>query len=299
MSGADSAAGVTVAAPAKLNLYLHILGRRDGYHILDSLIAFADCCDLVTASPGDKLGLRVKGPFGEALDGDDDNLVLRAARGLADMAGLAPRARLVLNKRLPVAAGIGGGSADAAAALRALCTLWDVQPDTDQLQALALSLGADVPVCLDGRARFVGGVGEDLEPAPTLPAAGLVLVNPGQPLSTPEVFGARAGAFSSGGRFETAPTDAAALCALLEKRDNDLTEAAIRLVPAITDVLSELAATKDCLLARMSGSGATCFGIYQGSARARSAAERLSKRRPEWWVATGRLHDDCREIAGV
>ena len=281
---------IAVAAPAKLNLYLHVTGRRhDGYHELDSLIAFADIHDTVEVRPSAALSLKIDGPFRVPLGDPADNIVLRAARALADTAGIEPTARITLTKRLPVAAGIGGGSADAAAAIRALCELWSVRPLADELATLALALGADVPVCLAGEPAFVGGIGEELTPAPRLPAVPLVLVNPLRPLSTPAVFGAREGPFGKPARFEEIPFDAAALANLLAARGNDLTEAAVSLVPDVAAVLMALDAIPGTLLARMSGSGATCFALYKDEAAAAHAAAVVSADNPSWWVASGQL----------
>lgn len=273
--------GVTEAAPAKINLYLHVLGRRpDGYHRLDSLVTFADFGDELRAEPADDLSLRISGPFAPELTGNTDNLVLKAARLLAADRG----ARLTLAKNLPVAAGLGGGSADAAAALRALRALWTLDVPGAALAALAFRLGADVPVCLAGRTTFVGGAGEDLAPAPQLPPAGVVLVNPGHELRTAEVFAAREGPFSGAGRFDSPPRDAAALAGVLTTRRNDLEPAAIRLVPAVEAVLAGLRASPGCRLARMSGSGATCFGLYDDRAAANQAAAWLGERERTWWI---------------
>ena len=181
------------AAPAKVNLFLHVIGRRpDGYHLLDSLVVFAGCGDCLTVRESDRLSLEVDGPFAAALTGEGDNLVLRAARALAHATGNKPRGLLRLTKNLPVASGIGGGSADAAAALRLLARHWGAAPAGD---ALALQLGADVPVCLAGRPARMQGIGEILRPAPALPAFGLVLVNPAVAVSTPLVFRAHPGDF--------------------------------------------------------------------------------------------------------
>lgn len=268
-------------APAKINLYLHVLGRRgDGYHLLDSLVVFAALGDELSASLAADLTLSIEGPFAGVLGQEPDNLVLRAARALDPRRG----AELILDKRLPIAAGIGGGSADAAAALRLLARLWNIDDDK-RLATVAPTLGADVPVCLAGHPAFIGGAGEQIDPAPKLPAAGLVLVNPGVPLKTPAVFGARTGVFAKSGRFETAPRDAAELADLLRSRTNDLAQAAISLVPTVHEILNALAASPDCLLARMSGSGATCFGLYPDAAAATRAAQWLSQRSRAWWVA--------------
>jgi len=282
---------ISVAAPAKINLYLHVVGRRaDGYHELDRLVAFADIADTVTAAPAAALSLAIDGRFAAALAGDTgDNLVLRAAGLLAARFAVTSGAALRLTKLLPVASGIGGGSSDTAAALRALQALWALPATADELAALAAALGADVPVCLLGRTAWLGGIGEALAAAPPLPPVAVVLVNPGIALSTPDVFKARRGAFSAPARFTAALPDAAALAAALAERRNDLTPAASELVPAIGDVLAQLAECDGALLARMSGSGATCFALFAEDAAARAAAARLARARPDWWVAPGRL----------
>jgi 4-diphosphocytidyl-2-C-methyl-D-erythritol kinase len=272
-------------APAKVNLFLHVTGRRgDGYHLLDSLAVFPAVGDFVHAAAADGLTLEIGGAFGGVLAAESDNLVLRAGRALAAAAGLAPRAALRLEKALPVASGIGGGSADAAAALRVLSTLWGVEAP---LEEIALGLGADVPVCLARRARRMGGVGEVLRPAPVLPAFAMVLVNPGVAVSTQAVFKARAGDFSPHAFLPAAWGDAGSMAADLARLSNDLEAPAIALAPVIGDVLAALRADKHCLLARMSGSGATCFGIYANAVDARRAALRVE--RPEWWVWAGGL----------
>jgi len=285
-------AAVRVAAPAKLNLHLHVVGRRpDGYHLLDSLVAFADDADVVEVRH-DPAGpaLELAGPGAAALADEPDNLVLRAVRALAAALGRPPTAAIRLDKRLPVAAGVGGGSADAAAVLRALARLWGLGEGHPAPAAVAPGLGADVPACLACRPCFMGGVGELLDPAPPLPPAWTVLANPGVPCPTPPVFRARTGPFSAPARFRDPPEDAAALARLLADRRNDLEAPALSLVPQIADVLSALTGTPGCLLARMSGSGATCFGLYADRTAAEAAASALS-RTPGWRVRAARLLD--------
>jgi len=278
-------------APAKLNLYLHVLGRReDGYHLIDSLVAFADVADVVSVQPAPALSLKIIGPFARALrDGASENLVWRAATALARRAGIRPGAAITLEKNLPVASGIGGGSSDAAAALRALGELWQLDLGERRFQGLARSLGADVPVCLFGEPAWVGGIGEAVGPAPQLPPCAVVLVNPGLSLATPAVFKARAGAFSEPARFEVAPADVVAFAHLLETRRNDLTAPALVLAPEISEVLQVLDAESGALVARMSGSGATCFALFAEEDAAHAAAWRLGAAHPGWWVAAGKL----------
>jgi 4-diphosphocytidyl-2-C-methyl-D-erythritol kinase len=272
-------------ARAKVNLYLHITGRRaDGYHLLDSLIVFADTGDKIALAPADKLSLAIDGPFAAGLGAGPDNLVLRAAQALQDMTNSRNGAAIRLTKNLPVASGIGGGSADAAATLSGLCGLWDVAPGRAALHAIAARLGADVPVCLDGAASFVGGIGEELAPARGLPPAWLLLANPKVATPTPAVFKVRQGPFSKAARWSEPPRDFADFAARLRSSANDLTEAAISVTPAIRDVLVALAALPGCVLARLSGSGATCFGLFADEAAARAAEGKLRRARPDWWV---------------
>jgi len=274
-------------APAKLNLYLHVLGRRaDGYHELDSLVAFAACHDLVEIREAGAFRFEIDGPFAEALAAEDPerNLAVRAARALAEAVGRPLDVEIVLTKNLPVAGGIGGGSSDAAAVLRLLSMLWDLPQDHPALARVAPGLGADVPVCLHGRTAYFGGIGDRIDPAPVLPETWIVLVNPGISLPTKDVFAARTGAFGSVGRLERTPRDAQDLAELLRMRGNDLTEPALGLVPVVGEALAALDATPDCLLSRMSGSGATCFGLYRDAEAAMLAAHLIRRVRPGWWV---------------
>lgn len=272
-------------APAKVNFYLHVTGRRpDGYHELDSLAVFAAVGDTLGAEPAEGLTLDIEGPFAGALSAEPENLVLRAARALAEAGGVPARARLMLSKNLPVASGIGGGSADAAAALRVLGRLWGVAADA----SIAARLGADVPVCLSCRPARMGGVGEVLTPAPRLPECGIVLLNPGVAVATADVFRARLGPFSAPAELPDAWADAAALAAGLARWGNDLEAPAIALCPAIEEALSRLRAQSGCLIARMSGSGATCYALFATPAEADAVAERLNA--PGWWAWGGGLH---------
>lgn len=251
-------------------------GRRaDGYHTLDSLAVFAEVGDRLEAMPTPELSLTVEGPFAAALRGGD-NLVLRAARALAPGRGAALR----LMKNLPVASGIGGGSADAAAALRLLARVWGCGVPA----GVALTLGADVPVCLASLPARMGGVGEILAPAPGLPPFGMVLANPLVPVATPAVFAARTGAFSPPAALPAAWGSAEAMARDLRALRNDLEAPAISLCPMIGEVLAAIAAAPGCLLVRMSGSGATCFGLFATPAEARAAAATLTR---GWWAWGG------------
>ncbi len=269
-------------APAKINLWLHVTGRRpDGYRELDSLVAFADVGDRLSAAPAQELTLTVSGPFAAALDAGADNLVLRAARSLAAHCGIPAQAALHLHKNLPVASGIGGGSADAAAALRLCARLWRADIGNAAMARLALDLGADVPACLAGRTARMTGIGEKLAPPdPAPPAAPAVLVNPGIAVSTGQVFEALAGPFGS--PAENRGGDFAGRAAA---NRNDLEAPAIALVPEIAGVLAALRAAPGLRLARMSGSGATCFGLFDGPAAAEATARAIAAAHPAWWVA--------------
>lgn len=297
----------TVAAPAKLNLYLHLTGSRpDGYHTLDSLIAFAELADSVTvrAAPAGTFALSVTGPFAGALTGPgagpgsgEDNLAVRAARALdayARRTGTDRRGcEIALAKNIPVAAGLGGGSADAAATLLALARLWGL--DDAPLAEIGLALGADVPVCLAARPSRVTGIGENVAAAPALPESGLVLVNPRVAVETHAVFRAfdrrpspRRPAPDLSDRFGPERFgDARDLLRALAGTGNDLTEAACGLAPVIGEVLAALEGTPGCGLARMAGSGATCFSLYDDVDAAAAAARTLRRARPGWWVWWG------------
>ena len=279
-----------LTAWAKVNLYLHVVGRRaDGYHELDSLVVFAGVGDRIALRPGEDLSLTIDGPFGAGLAPSEDNLALRAARALKGRYGVEAGARIALTKSLPLAAGIGGGSADAAAVLHGLAALWGLTPEAGALEALGAALGADVPVCLFGQPAFVAGIGERIERAPPLPPAWLLLAQPGIALSTPAVFEARQGGFSAPAAWGEIDRDAAALAARLARTANDLEEPARGLVPQIGGLLDDLAAQPGCLLARMSGSGATCFGLFGARAEAEQAADALSRKRPGQWILAAPL----------
>ena len=234
---------ISVTAPAKINLTLHVSGKRaDGYHLLDSLVVFAGVGDTISVAPADTISLSVTGPFASSLANEPDNLVLRAARLLAATHNVSAGAAITLEKNLPVASGIGGGSADAAATLKACQCLWYVDPNTIGDAGLAAKLGADVPVCLHGVPAFMSGIGEVIAPAPPLPPAWLVLVNPGLPLATKAVFGALNGRFAQPmirADFEGL-ADAAALAVALKRYGNSLTVRALALLPAIGGVLKAL-----------------------------------------------------------
>ncbi len=283
-------ATLRVAAPAKLNLYLHVTGRRaDGYHLLDSLVAFADVGDAIEVGPAPSLSLAVKGPFAGDIPAGDDNLVLRAARLLAQGRGAA----IVLEKNLPAASGIGGGSSDAAATLQALSRLWDLRMAPEELDRLALTLGADVPACLRKAPLWLAGIGERLDAGPPLPPVDLVLVNPGLPLATPEVFRtfvASSAPFASTGRADVPLENVHVLASFLRARRNDLERVARFMAPPVDSALAALGAQPGCLLARMSGSGATCFGLFVSRLAAERAVRQIKAAEPGWWSVPATWH---------
>jgi 4-diphosphocytidyl-2-C-methyl-D-erythritol kinase len=282
---AEAPAAGTWMAPAKINLFLYVTGRRpDGYHLLDSLVVFADVGDIVTVAPADRLTLSLCGPFADGVPADSGNLVMQAAQRLSERCGIGAGAAIALRKNLPVAAGLGGGSSDAAACLLALCDLWGMPCEGDMLAELALDLGADVPACLQGRPVRLRGIGEILAVAEDVPPLPAVLVNPGVPLATPDVFRRFGGGFSGTPPAWPAVASVAQFVEYLAGQRNDLEAAAIGIAPAIGEVIAQLAASEGCLLARMSGSGATCFGIFADPVAARFVASRLADARPEWWV---------------
>jgi 4-diphosphocytidyl-2-C-methyl-D-erythritol kinase len=281
---------LTARAPAKINLTLHLLGRRaDGYHELESLVAFAGTGDTLTLTPGGALSLVVEGPNAASSGPTEKNLVLTAARHLMERETGLRAGRFHLVKRLPAAAGIGGGSADAAAALRLLARLNDRPLDDPAVTGAARATGADVPVCVAGCARMMEGAGERLGPPLRLPRLFAVLVNPGVPLETAEVFralGFQVGQRSAGERHPAIESGIAAedLLDRLARARNDLEPPARTLAPAVDEALARLNYTAGCRLARMSGSGATVFGLFETGAGAAAAARLIRAARPGWWV---------------
>jgi 4-diphosphocytidyl-2-C-methyl-D-erythritol kinase len=281
-------------APAKVNLTLRVLGRRaDGYHELESLVVFADFGDRLSFSRGGDLVLTVHGPSAAAAGEGGDNLVHKAARALAARRpGLALGA-FDLDKRLPVAAGLGGGSSDAAAALRLLAEANGIARDDADLHAAARATGADVPVCLDPRPRLMHGTGEKLSAPLVLPPLHAVLVNQGVSLATKDVFAGWTPAAEPIPLLDLAAIETATgfeqLLQCLATQPNDLEAAALKLAPPIADVIAALRALPGCRLVRMSGSGATCFGLFSSAEEAASAAKMLRGKNPAWWVNDTRL----------
>lgn len=276
-------------APAKVNLTLRVLGRRgDGYHEIESLVAFADCGDRLTFAPGGVLTLTVRGPSAAQAGDVADNLVLKAAHTLAARIPGIPVGAFDLDKNLPVAAGLGGGSADAAAALRLMVRASGLPRDDQRLFAAACATGADVPVCLEPRSRVMRGIGDKLSAPHVLPVLNAVLVNPGAALATKHVFAGWTAATKPEAPLDVAGLAKAAsyeqILRLLMTQANDLEAAAIALAPAIADVLTAMRALPGCGLARMSGSGATCFGLFSSAAEATAAAKILGANHLHWWI---------------
>ena len=280
-------------ARAKINLFLHVGPvAEDGYHPLASLVAFADLGDRLTAEPADGLSLRLTGPFAAGLGDEDDNLVLRALRALGEAAGRELPLSLTLEKRLPVAAGLGGGSSDAGAALKLARDLFALPFDDDRLAEVAGVVGADGPMCLHARAAWAGGRGDRLAFEPRLPPLPVVLVNPGVPSPTGSVYRAYDAGVSAQADHPDPPEDwsVAAVIDWLAAQRNDLQGPAVMFQPSVGEALHAAEGLQGARLVRMSGSGATVFALFDGQEQARAAASGLSRRRPEWWVEAAVLN---------
>lgn len=277
---------LSVFAPAKINLFLHVTGKRDdGYHELDSLVAFADIGDVVTISEASNFSFKIDGPFAEQLDGNT-NLVVQAAEAFASETGQDLNIDITLTKNLPVAAGIGGGSADAAAAMYGLSKLWGVSPSEEFL----LKLGADVPVCFASSSAQMQGIGEQLSPV-SLPEAHIVLVNPNIECSTVEVFKNFDEPHQSVSDVPKTISDYQTLIEFLAAQENALSAAAQKAVPEIKDVLNAL---ENADITRLSGSGATCFGLFDDQQTAQEVAQHIQETHPSWWVHATVLEDQDR-----
>jgi 4-diphosphocytidyl-2-C-methyl-D-erythritol kinase len=292
-------ADIGLLAPAKLNLFLEVTGQReDGYHLIESLIAFLDIGDLLYLKAAERSSLTVTGPFASGVPSGGDNLVMKALRLLERLSGRALPVAVTLEKRIPSGAGLGGGSADAAALLQGLPALYGLDIDDTVLRGEALALGADLPACLEARPVLVGGIGEILEPFSGLPAFPAVVVHPGKSLSTPDVYRAydqahRDCACCRGG----AAFPPLSVVDALAQRRNDLEHAAIALEPAVAEVLTALSGSEGCLLARMSGSGSAAFGLFADDGAAQQAAVRLAARHPRWWVEAAHLSGSLKRAA--
>src|ERR1041384_7176225 len=282
---------IAAFAPAKINLFLHVGEKRsDGFHDLESLVVFADIGDTLTFSPSSELTLTLEGRFAQRLGAEDDNLVLRAARALARRVGRPAAAAIRLMKELPVASGIGGGSADAAAVLRGLPRLWALDLSWAALRAVAETIGSDVPVCVESKSSWMEGRGERVAPVSALPLISMLLVNPGIAVSTADVFRSLTSRQGTGTISRTLPLSLPReLIAFLKSTSNDLQAPAQRIAPAIGVVLDELSRMPGAELWRMSGSGATCFALFEDQDSTEMAEIALSRTHPDWWVKATRI----------
>lgn len=282
---------VEAFAPAKINLFLHVGEKRgDGFHELESLVAFADVGDTLTFVPSSTLTLSVGGPFGDGLVPENDNLILRAARALAEHVRVSDRAAISLTKVLPVASGIGGGSADAAATLRGLTRLWGLDLTWPELRVIAATIGSDVPVCVESRPSWMEGRGDRVTPAGALAQLPLVLVNPGIAVPTANVFRAlRVRSGTANFDHATRLSEPRELLTFLKTTVNDLEGPARTIAPIIGQVLDELSRMPGADLWRMSGSGATCFALFEEVAAAEMAAIALSHSHPNWWIKAAKI----------
>jgi len=289
---------IRVFAPAKINLYLHVTGRLDnGYHTLDSLIAFTDIGDDITIEPSADFEFHVTGPYGAHFSTKEtdaspnsSNLVVQAAWALARAGHTMLPVKITLTKNLPLAAGIGGGSSDAAAALWGLCEALGIPRASAFLPDLMLELGADVPVCFTCQPARVRGVGDVLDPAPMMPEIPVVLVNPGIPCPTAKVFSLYGGPYRENIVLPRSFESVHDLVKFLRGCQNDLQEAAMDLVPPIREAINALHAENNCIFSALSGSGATCFGLFESHRSAQEAARNLALRYPQWWIKAGCLN---------
>lgn len=294
------ASKIEIFAPAKINLFLHLTGRKaNGYHTLDSLVGFVDIGDIITLAEAPAFSFSVTGDFAPALQAsgmrgggfqDDNNLVVRATRLLGDIADRPLTLSITLEKNLPVAAGIGGGSTDAAAAVWGLMHYWGLAPDAPYIRPLLEKLGADVPVCYDCSPRFMRGIGDKLLPPLDLPDIPILLVNPGVACSTQDIFLHHQGKYKQDVEAPPSFDDAQALIAFLKMCDNDLYGATIDVVPPVRNVINALESEDHVLMARMSGSGATCFALFDNITHCRTAEKNLKNANPDWWVRSGMLN---------
>lgn len=284
---------ISLLAPAKVNLFLHITGRREnGFHELESLFVRTSFGDQVTVEDSDKLHLNITGPFSDALRQQpcDSNLVMKAAKSMLAHHDKKVGAKITLEKNLPLASGIGGGSADAAATLLALMTLWQVDISNKALRAMALELGADVPACLDNHPQLVKGIGEICENVSLGFNGAILLVNPGISVSTPDVFNAyKASAVPFSQKLDEKTDVVSAIHQLEKSTRNDLFEPTSALSPVINDVVKVMCDLPHQKMVRMSGSGATCFALFNSLLEAEKASEIILEKKPSWWVAPGHL----------
>jgi len=280
---------ISMAAPAKINLYLNIMGKlNETYHELDSLVGFATYGDKVFVRDCEDFRLEISGPFSQMLPPEKNNLVIKAAKELARETNYARGAYIKLVKNLPISSGIGGGSADAAATLKALNRLWGIKLKKEDLMTVGLKLGSDVPVCVKGKPARIGGRGEKIFSFEGFPKCGILLVNPRVPIPTIDVFKTFQGKYSN---YVEIPkiNDIEALIEFLSTQKNDLQETSVKIAPVLQVILNILSDEPNCRLARVSGSGATCFGIFNDEHSAALSARAISSRFKEWWLKPTQL----------
>jgi len=281
---------LSIMAPAKINLCLHIVGRRrNNYHLISSLVVFLSVFDTISVVKSRILKLNVNGPFAKYLGSKQNNSVMKAAQGLQKFCNLQVGAEITLTKNLPISAGIGGGSADSAATIKLLSRLWKIKVGKGALMELGQSLGADVPVCLVGKPSFVEGVGEEIKMIQSFPNIWILLVNPHKPILTKTIFNNFRKRYSKKLPTENKSFSLNKLISFLKKSDNDLTSLAVHYSPEIKTILNDLSLIEGCLLSRMSGSGATCFGIFSEKESAIKAKKAFLKLNPNYWINYGRV----------
>lgn len=286
----------TVFAPAKLNLFLHVRGRRrDGYHLLESLVAFADVGDSLEIEEAESFSFEISGPFSKSFEkqtgyADDQNLVVRSARLLSQIVGKPLSLKIKLIKNLPLSSGLGGGSSDAAACIWGLQNFWGLSKNEAYIAPLLLKLGADVPVCYACEPQIMRGIGEDLSPAPVMPEIPILIVNPNKPCNTKDVFSFYDQAYSDVISVPKHFSDLYHLIDFLRTTRNDLYEPALHIVPEIKNVLHSLDSQDGSLFSRMSGSGASCFGLFESAEHCDNAAQQIQNENPDWHVFAATLN---------
>lgn len=291
-------APLTIFAPAKINLFLHVTGKTDNnYHTLDSLINFADIGDEITIEPASQFSFDIDGPYAGYFNADaqkstdeSTNLVVKAVFAMAQKFERLPDFKITLTKNLPIASGMGGGSSNAAATIWGLLEWWNIPTNTDDLPELFLKLGADVPVCYYSQPARMQGIGDLVTPVPDMPELDILLINPGKPCPTEKVFAGITPPYSEKITFPPHFKSTHALIEFLSHQRNDLTPAASNIVSEINEILPLIQKQKGCALARLSGSGATCFGIFENADTAKEAEIKIREQNPDWWIRTGTLN---------
>lgn len=288
----------TIFAPAKINLFLHITNRlSNGYHTLDSLVAFADIGDIINIESAPSFSFHTKGPFADQFKNtessgflDSENLIVKAARFLSQTVDHPLNVKITLTKNLPLSAGLGGGSSDAAATIWGLQELWGLKHNTDYITPLMTKIGADVPVCFNCRPTIMRGIGDVLLPAPYMPEIPILIINPLVSCATQDVFLHHNGVLKKNISLPNNFECVFELIKTLNIVENDLFEPALKLIPEIENVINALNMQEHCLFSRMSGSGASCFGLFETIEHAENAADKIRNDNPDWWIKTGFLN---------